>query len=679
MKNIRLPLILMLIISFSIISCKKDNNENTGDEPTALENLKISENFDWSTTQDITVKIYTKDNQNNTMDNVLVSVYTDFPEEGGLLMAKGVTNEQGLFTINRPVSAYYESLVFGTSQIGLVNFIEVPIDNGIAEHTFGGTPVQKKSSSSIIPKSTNSQIAFLGTYDNNGVPDYLEPVDDPITSNFLSDLNNSFPEGSNLTVSHPDYMSTDYEHDLLLQCETSVWVTFVSEGAGYKNVLGFYTYDMNSPPTSTNDITTITVIYPNTSFTGSGGGLHAGNKVNIGTFPENTGIGWVLIANGWNGTAVTDGYNYLYSNREFNPESDAALQQHSVMLYDPGRELTVLGWEDIQRDNAGSDPTNCDHDFNDVIYYITIDPIPCAILDFPVIDYTGNDSDGDNIPDAFDDYDNNPDYAFNNYYPCNTAFGTLAYEDLWPGRGDYDFNDLVINYNFNQITNGSNKIVKVDAELKIKAHGATFSNGFGFEFTVDPGNVTNITGQDIQESYISNNANGTEAGQTNAIVIAFDNTYNILPYPGSGIGVNTTPGATYVDPVTINLSVEFDQPYTSSDIGIPPFNPFLIIDGDRDKEIHLPDHAPTDLASPSLFGTQNDNSIPASNRYYKTESNLPWAIDIWSDFAYPNEKSQVTSAHLKFAEWAQSEGANYQDWYEDEDGYRNNSNIYQIP
>lgn len=679
MKNVKLSLMLIMVITFSILSCNKNNTENNDNNSIPMDELVVSETFNWATTQDIIVKIYAKDNQGIAMNNVLVSVYTGLPEEGGLLMAKGVTNDQGFFTISRPVGAYYETLVLGTSQIGLVNFIEVPIVNGIVEYTFGGVQIQKKSTSWVSPKSTNSQIAFLGTYDGNGVPDYLEPVDDPISGDFMADLNNSFPEGQPLSTTHPDYLSTDYEHDLLLECSTTVWVTFVSEGAGYRNVLGFYTYDLNSPPTSTNDIETITVIFPNTSFQGSGGGLHAGNKVEIGTFPENTGIGWVLIADGFRGGTVTDGYNYLYSERGFNPETNPSLQQHSVLLYDPGRELTILAWEDIQRDNAGSDPYTCDQDFNDVMYYVTIDPEPCAILDFPVVDYTGVDSDGDNIPDALDDYPGNINYAFNNYYPCNVAFGTLAYEDLWPGKGDYDFNDLVLNYNINQITNGSNKIVRVDSELKIMAHGATFNNGFGFEFTVDPSHITSITGQDLQEDYITTNGNGTEANQSNAVVIAFDNTYNILPSPGSGIGVNTTPGAPYVTPVTINLSIEFDQPYTSAEIGIPPFNPFLIIDGDRSKEIHLPDHLPTELAGAELFGTQHDNSIPAIGRYYKTEANLPWAIDIWFDFKYPNEKTQVTSAHLKFADWAQSDGINYMDWYEDEPGYRDDSKIYQIP
>jgi hypothetical protein len=34
---------------------------------------------------------------------------------------------------------------------------------------------------------------------------------------------------------------------------------------------------------------------------------------------------------------------------------------------------------------------------------------------------------------------------------CRTSFltaGTLAFEDLWPSTGDYDFNDLVVDYDF---------------------------------------------------------------------------------------------------------------------------------------------------------------------------------------------------------------------------------------
>ncbi len=677
-------LIKFIFLSLFIVhlwsACKNDNNNDDDNQDLTMDDLIVSQNFDWSTTQDVEIKIFAKDNQGSAMSNVIVEVYTEHPIEAeGLLMIKGATDENGYFEAERPVSAYYTSLVLATKQIGLIDYIEIPIVDGLVQYTFGGVPVKNKNLEWITPKSTNSQIAFLGSYNSQGVPDYLENPGDVITSGLLSDLNNSFPEGQDLSVTHPEYMSTDYDHDVLLECESSVWVTFISEGAGYKNVLGFYKYDRDDPPASVNDIDTITIIFPNTSFAGSGGGLYAGDKVKIGTFPANTGIGWVLIANGWQNGQVTDGYNYYYSNRQFNPESDPSLKQHSVLLIDPGRDLSILAWEDIQRDNQGQDPYWCDQDFNDVMYYVTIDPEPCNISDFPVIDYTGTDTDGDNIPDAFDDYATNAAYAFNNYYPCGVAYGTLAYEDLWPGKGDYDFNDLVTNYRYNQITNGTNKIAKLEATFKVRAIGASYHNGFGLAFNIEPDDITEINGQDLQNGYITNNANGTEANQSKAVVIIFDDAYNILPHPGGGIGVNTEESAPYVQPDSLNLVIELDGEFSQAQLGMPPFNPFIICNMRRGYEVHLPDQPPTDLNDDDLFGTEHDDSNPVTGRYYKTENNLPWAINIWSPFDYPIEKAQIVSAYLRFAEWAESDGVLYSDWYLDNTGYRNDNYIYSAP
>ncbi|MDD4310478.1 MAG: DUF4842 domain-containing protein, partial [Candidatus Cloacimonetes bacterium] len=65
--------------------------------------------------------------------------------------------------------------------------------------------------------------------------------------------------------------------------------------------------------------------------------------------------------------------------------------------------------------------------------------------------------------------------------------------------------------------------------------------------------------------------------------------------------------------------------------------------------------------------------------WYKTTTNLPWAIDIPASWDYPVEKAEVTKAYLKFQIWAQSSGTSYPDWYQNISGYRNPDFIYQTP
>jgi len=287
------------------------------------------------------------------------------------------------------------------------------------------------------------------------------------------------------------------------------------------------------------------------------------------------------------------------------------------------------------------------------------------------------DRDGDGIPDGDDSYPNDPARAFNNFYPA-AGYGTLAFEDLWPGKGDYDFNDLVMNYRFKIITDASNKVTEISSTFVIRAIGAGLQNGFGFQLPTASVVQTDIetSGSKLTESYITVGSNGLESGQERPTIIVFDNVNKIMPSPG-GFGVNVQPGAPYVDPDTTVVSLLFKPgTYSINDIGIDRFNPFLIVDMDRGKEIHLPDHVPTSLANPAWFKTSEDDSDPASGRYYKTITNLPWAIRIASDFDYTIESVQITSAYLKFAPWAESGGSSYPDWYLDTTGYRNETNIY---
>ncbi len=212
------------------------------------------------------------------------------------------------------------------------------------------------------------QYQYLGNYTSDGTPQYLAE-NDVVSQETLDMIASALPEGYPVPEYNPHYITSGYDSDLRLSEMADLWVTFVGEGAGYRNTLGFYTYDLNDPAPAPPTPKDITIIFPNVSASGSGGGLHVGNKVKLGTFPKDTGIGWVLLANAWSNGCVDTGYWQLHSNPAYNPETDPALQYHNVLLADPENERVILGFEDIRRDSP-----SCDQDFNDALFYITSNP-----------------------------------------------------------------------------------------------------------------------------------------------------------------------------------------------------------------------------------------------------------------------------------------------------------------
>jgi len=289
------------------------------------------------------------------------------------------------------------------------------------------------------------------------------------------------------------------------------------------------------------------------------------------------------------------------------------------------------------------------------------------------------DNDGDGVPDNLDEFPADASRAYTSYYPARNQYSSLAYEDLWPGKGDYDMNDLVLDYNFKLVSNAQNKVVDIYPTFYVKAVGAFLQNGFGFQLdNLAPAVVASVSGYSIKGSYISLAANGTENGQAKAVFIVFDNTINVT-HTLPGVFVNTQKDVPYIQSDSIKMSIHFSTPQDIAALGTAPYNPFLIKNLQRDVEIHLPDKAPTSLANQALFGTGNDNSVPSSGRYYKTVNNLPWAVNVAGKFDYTWENVQVISGYLKFGTWAESGGASYPDWYINQAGYRDASQIYVKP
>ncbi len=286
-------------------------------------------------------------------------------------------------------------------------------------------------------------------------------------------------------------------------------------------------------------------------------------------------------------------------------------------------------------------------------------------------DLEETDSDGDGVIDALDDYPEDAEISATKYTPSELGQGCLAFEDLWPAIGDYDFNDLVVKYKYIQYINAENQTVRMKMVFDLVAMGATFHNGFGIQLPMDKAAIESVSGYEVGAG-ISLDEKGLETGQTYPVIIVFDDAFNHL---GGNAIVNTKPDGASAPVKQFELLVEFVAPINLEEVRTEQFNPFIFI-AKRSKELHLRNKPPTDLADAQYMGTAFDNSDPALGKYYRSVNNAPWAIDIIHTFRYPKESRRIDRAYNRFMDWANSEGTDFQDWYTDASGNRNTEHIY---
>ena len=676
----QLLLFTMILVTMSLISCVKNTgvaDPGTVDQATkTMKDLIVPALFNFQTTKEVSLGILVK-NSSSSLSNVPVSVYLDNP---GTAEAPNVNARlYGTFlsqldgridaTIKLPVSQ--DSLYLTTKFIGIESESGLSISGTTATYKYGEGNTIK---SATVPEPSYDQTkagvsyTFMGTFNSLGVPGYLEPANDVISQSLLSDVNTTLPEYKSLPNSHPQYLVTGNDGDVKISANADVWITFIGEGAGYLNAVGYYIYDINNPPKTRADITKFNIIFPNSSLVGSGGGLISGNKVKLGSFVAGKAIGWFIVSSGWSSSSSNvTGQNLYFSDPSLNPEVNVAKRQHTVLLKDNVRKLFILGFEDMNRENGSDD------DFNDVLFYVTANPttaIDGTVV--PVMD-TQADDDKDGVINTLDEFPNDATRAFTSYYPGKAQYNSLLVEDLWPSLGDFDFNDMVVDCNYENVTNGQNNVVETYIKLKVRAIGASFKNGFGIQLPVSPSAVSSVI---LTNQSGVNSSIGVEAGQDKAVVIAFNDAFALLPSTG-GTGVNVIPGNGVSTPKEITLHIVYATPQTVATLGTAPFNPFIYVNGDRTKEVHLPMAKPTSKASVAFFGTSSDTSNPATGRYYKSSNNLIWMMEVPSSFQYTIETNDITKAYLKFGAWAESGGSLNTDWYLDKTGYRNSSLIYK--
>lgn len=171
----------------------------------------------------------------------------------------------------------------------------------------------------------------------------------------ITRINEAFPE----KVVHPQFIEEGKDANVTLTEKANVTITFISEGAGFKNSFGYYTFDRdeNGEPILSSRSENIQ-IFDNASAKFAGGELVTGDTVHLGLFPAGTNIGFYLIADGFNGGTLT----YWSIGAEANPDG----LRHTAAVFDLDSQTTFFGFEDLY--NGG------DKDYNDMLFTVESDP-----------------------------------------------------------------------------------------------------------------------------------------------------------------------------------------------------------------------------------------------------------------------------------------------------------------
>ena len=260
---------------------------------------------------------------------------------------------------------------------------------------------------------------------------------------------------------------------------------------------------------------------------------------------------------------------------------------------------------------------------------------------------TISDSDGDGVADDQDDFPNDPNKAYLTSFP---SLGTqyLAFEDLWPYTGDFDFNDMVLQNYVLYTRNANNYLVEATFHISLNALGAGLRNGLGVE-------ILNSNKQPFGSSVISSvSGHATSHSTLNNALVVFNDAHDAQStyYTNTGSGPSASPDM-------FQFTVTF-TPNTVSTI-VPDL--YIFRTNDPSHEIHLDGFNATAVANTNLANTGDDY-----NGTYNTENGLPWAIEIVVPgeflFYHPLEKVDILIAYPRFQAWAQSNGSSNTDWYQ---------------
>jgi len=246
------------------------------------------------------------------------------------------------------------------------------------------------------------------------------------------------------------------------------------------------------------------------------------------------------------------------------------------------------------------------------------------------------------------------------YSPADSQVGTMAFEDEWPIKGDYDFNDAVFDYN--AIEHKVDGLIShIVFSILPVARGAIYDNSLRLLINTPISNINQATM--TLKGAISSLTPIADGNQSMFIIV--ENITQALPPPDGYKMSNTFSGSPKVNGNLYTLTVTFNSPIPPQALGTAPYNSFIsrVLATGEKIEVHFPGYFPSKKASRRKFGRGEDDSDKAKDRYYQTEGNLPWAMIIPSKWHHTKEHVDLSNGYPDILQWASSKGKSKKGWY----------------
>lgn len=280
----------------------------------------------------------------------------------------------------------------------------------------------------------------------------------------------------------------------------------------------------------------------------------------------------------------------LYSEYWLNSWNDNGNWKHNIrqagLFKDRESQSVIIGFEDLPLYLYEDNKYTCDKDYNDALFAITTTSL--------------DNINDDNIPDL------KPEPA------CESTEGTLLYEDLYPSEGDYDMNDVIIEYTWKKFFDTDNKLEKIECEFTPVHDGAQYTSDF-------------------------------------SLMIDGCVTHPIQVFSNHKECLNQTVTITITDGVAGRNKDEVDW---------NAFNPFITI-GETNREVHL-----TKKQSSANANTDGLDEFLKNYISKKGNSDYPFAMNLpVKGFRPVTECSRIDEDYPAYKGWVESEGKENKDWY----------------